>query len=285
MTNCAHSRAYNFCMETIYIDRLFIINLICDYLMVLGSARVCGLLLRRWRYALAALFGAIYAVLSVFPSFAFLTLLPIKLAAGILMALIAFANEPKFLRCAAVFFAVSALFGGTLWAVSAQSGPYSGGAVYLPISMPVLVLSFGIIYAAMSVVFRRTVKSADKAVCTVRIEFLGKSVTLRALYDSGNCLYDPMTGSAVLIAGADRLAPLFPTDLELFKNASAAQIVALDKYAGKMRLIPYSVVGTERGLLPAFKPDKLSIDAIARDDIVVAVSPTPISGDGFDCII
>lgn len=26
-------------METIYIDRLFIINLICDYLIVLGAAR------------------------------------------------------------------------------------------------------------------------------------------------------------------------------------------------------------------------------------------------------
>lgn len=266
-------------METIYIDRLFILNFICDYLILLGSARVCGVLLRRVRYAVAALFGAVYAVASVLPGFAFLTLLPIKLASGVLMALIAFAKEPKFWRCAAVFFAVSAVFGGTLWALSVQGGGM-GNAVYLPVSMPVLVLSFGIIYAALSLVFRRTAKSTGKAVHTVVIGFLGHSVTLRALYDSGNCLYDPMTGSQVLIAGAKQLAPLLGEGSE---NLSPTELITL--YAGKMRLIPYSAVGTQSGLLPAFRPDSLTVDGKKREDILVGVSPTAVSGDGFDCII
>lgn len=266
-------------METIYIDRLFILNFICDYLILLGSARVCGVLLRRVRYAVAALFGAVYAVASVLPGFAFLTLLPVKLASGVLMALIAFAKESKFWRCAAVFFAVSAVFGGTLWALSVQGGGM-GNAVYLPVSMPVLVLSFGIIYAALSLVFRRTAKSTGKAVHTVVIGFCGQSVTLRALYDSGNCLYDPMTGSQVLIAEAQQLAPLLG---EGAKDLSPTELITL--YAGKMRLVPYSAVGTQSGLLPAFRPDSLTVDGKAREDILVAISPTAVSGDGFDCII
>ena len=266
-------------METIYIDRLFILNFICDYLILLGSARVCGVLLRRVRYAMASLFGAAYAVVSVLPGFAFLTLLPIKLASGVLMALIAFAREPKFWRCAVVFFAVSAVFGGTLWALSVQGGGMQN-AVYLPVSMPVLVLGFGIIYAALSIVFRRTAKSTGKTVHTVVIGFCGQSVTLRALYDSGNCLYDPMTGSEVLIAGAEQLAPLFG---ERAKDLSPTELITL--YAGKMRLIPYSAVGTQSGLLPAFRPDSLTVDSKAREDILVAISPTAVSGDGFDCII
>lgn len=278
MTNCAALKVYNFRMETIYIDRLFILNFICDYLILLGSARVCGVLLRRMRYAVAALFGAVYAVASVLPGFAFLTLLPIKLASGVLIALIAFAKEPKFRRCAAVFFAVSAVFGGTLWALSVQGG--RGNAVYLPVSMPVLVLSFGIIYAALSLVFRRTAKSTGKAVHTVVIGFLGQSVTLRALYDSGNCLYDPMTGSQVLIAGAQQLVPLLGEGVE---NLSPTELITL--YSGKMRLIPYSAVGTQSGLLPAFRPDSLTVDGKTREDILVAISPTAVSGDGFDCII
>lgn len=266
-------------MEIIYIDRLFALNFICDYLILLGSARICGVLLRRVRYAFAALFGAVYAVLSVLPGFAFLTLLPIKLASGVLMALIAFAREPKFWRCAAVFFTVSAVFGGTLWALSVQSGG-TGNAVYLPVSMPVLVLSFGIIYAALSLVFRRTAKSTGKAVHTVVIGFCGQSVTLRALYDSGNCLYDPMTGSEVLIAGIEQLAPLLG---EGAKDLSPTELVTL--YARKMRLIPYSAVGTQSGLLPAFRPDCLTVDGKTREDILIAVSSTAVSGDGFDCII
>ena len=266
-------------METIYIDRLFILNFICDYLILLGSARVCGVLPHRMRYCVAALLGAVYAVLSVLPGFAFLTLLPIKLASGILMALIAFAREPKFWRCAAVFFAVSAVFGGTLWALSVQSGGMQN-AMYLPVSTPALVLSFGIIYAALSLVFRRTAKSTGKAVHTVVIGFCGQSVTLRALYDSGNCLYDPMSGSEVLIAGAAQLVPLLGEGAE---SLSPTELLTL--YAGKMRLIPYSAVGTQNGLLPAFRPDSLTVDGKVREDILVAVSPTAVSGDGFDCII
>ena len=64
MTNCAPGEAYNFVMDIIYIDRLFFLNLVLDYLIVLCSARLCGIRLRRARYAAAAGFGALYAALS-----------------------------------------------------------------------------------------------------------------------------------------------------------------------------------------------------------------------------
>ena len=50
-------------MDVIYLDSLFGLNLLIDYCLVLASARVCGVVLRRWRYALAALIGALYAAL------------------------------------------------------------------------------------------------------------------------------------------------------------------------------------------------------------------------------
>ena len=89
-----------------------------------------------------------------------------------------------------------------------------------------------------------------------------------------------MTGSEVLIAGAEQLAPLLGEGCE---NLSPTELITL--YAGKMRLIPYSAVGTQSGLLPAFRPDSLTVDSKAREDILVAISPTAVSGDGFDCII
>lgn len=88
MTNCAPGGAYNFVMDIIYIDRLFLLNLVLDYLIVLCSARLCGIKLRRARYAAAAVFGALYAVLSLLPGLAFLKLWPVKLICGLLMALI-----------------------------------------------------------------------------------------------------------------------------------------------------------------------------------------------------
>ena len=65
---------YDASMDVIYIDRLFLINLLIDYLLLLLSARVSGLALRRWRYLLGALLGAAYAVLTLLPGLRLLSL-------------------------------------------------------------------------------------------------------------------------------------------------------------------------------------------------------------------
>ena len=80
-------------MPIIYVDRYFLLNLLIDYLLCLLSARVCGLVLRRWRYALAAMIGAAYAVLVLLPDFRFLGRTAGKCAAAALMA--AVANQGK----------------------------------------------------------------------------------------------------------------------------------------------------------------------------------------------
>ena len=91
-------------MDVIYLDRLFGLNLLLDYCLVLASARVCGVVLRRARYLLAALTGALYAALMVLPGCSWLGSGAMKLALGAAMALIAFGGEAHWARCAVVFF-------------------------------------------------------------------------------------------------------------------------------------------------------------------------------------
>lgn len=284
MTNYAADGAYNFVMDIIYIDRLFFLNLGLDYLLVLCTARLCGIKLRRMRYALAAVLGAVYAVISVVPSLGFLTLAPVKLVFGALMALTAYGGEEKLLRCCLVFFAVSALFGGAVWAISLQNGGSIGGSAYISVSFPVLVISFALIYAVLSFVFRRSVKSADISVSEAELTLMGRSVSLRCLHDSGNALYDPVSGNCVLVAPARRLSPLFPGLEAELSCSDCTRLLSEPALAGRLRLIPYSAVGAA-GMLAAFRPDGISIDGKSRDDIVVAISPTPVGGDGFDAIM
>lgn len=284
MTNYAPDGAYNFCMDIIYIDRLFFLNLGLDYLLVLCSARLCGIKLRRQRYALAAVQGAAYAVLSVVPSLGFMTLAPVKLVFGVLMALIAYGGEEKLLRCCLVFFAVSALFGGAVWAISLQNGGSIGSGAYISVSLPVLVISFALIYAVLSFVFRRSVKSADISVSEAELTLMGRSVSLRCLHDSGNALFDPVSGDCVLIAPAERLEKLFPSLDAGLLSSDCTELLTEPSLAGRLRLIPYSAVGTS-GMLAAFRPDSIVIDGRSRDDIIVAISPTPVGGDGFEAII
>ena len=135
-------------MDVIYLDSLFGLNLLIDYCLVLVSARVCGVVLRRWRYALAALIGALYAALMVLPGFGWLANGMMKLALGAAMALIAFGGEAHIVRCTVVFFAVSAAFGGAVYAASMLAGVSPGSGALVTVSGRVLALSFAACYAA-----------------------------------------------------------------------------------------------------------------------------------------
>ncbi len=285
MTNYAPEEDYNSGMDIIYIDRLFFLNLALDYLLILCSARLCGIKLRRLRYALSAVFGASYAALSVFPELSFLLLAPVKLICGALMALIAYGGEERLARCCLVFFAVSALFGGAVWAISLQNGESPGNGAYISVSFPVLVISFALIYAVLSAVFRRSVKSADISVSDAEVTLMGKNTSLRCLHDSGNALFDPVSGDTVLIAPANKLSALFPGLEAELSSSDCTKILAEPTLSGRLRLIPYSAVGTDSGMLAAFRPDIIVIDGKIRDDIIVAISPTPVGGEGFDSLI
>ena len=116
-------------MDVIYLDRLFGLNLLLDYCLVLASARVCGVVLHRGRYLLAALTGALYAAVMVLPGCGWLGSGAMKLALGAAMALIAFGGEAHWARCAVVFFAVSAAFGGAVYAASMLAGVSPGSVM------------------------------------------------------------------------------------------------------------------------------------------------------------
>ena len=54
-------------MTVVYVDSVFILNGVMDYLLLLVTARLAGIPLRRRRYLLAALAGAAYAVAVFLP--------------------------------------------------------------------------------------------------------------------------------------------------------------------------------------------------------------------------
>lgn len=277
-------------MDIIYIDELFALNLIIDYLLLLCSARVCGGMLRRRRYALGALFGALFACGAVLPGFGLLSMPALKLACGVIMALIAFGGEVLLIKRTLVFMAVSAAFGGAVWGVSLMAGADVSSGGYFPLSMRVLVLSFGICYAVVSLVFRRSLKKSGRQVMTVAAAFGGRSAVFHALRDTGNTLCDPITGCEVLIISPETAADLFPAGcggaLRLSDPVEAmTRLNSIDELRGRVRLIPFSAVGVSTGLLPVFRPDSLMIEGKPRADIMIAISPAVSGKTEYEAII
>ena len=264
-------------MEVLYLDRLIAVNFLIDYCLLLAAGRVCGAHLRRWRFALAALLGALYAGLGVLPGWGWLLHPAMKIALGCLMALISFGGEAGLARCTAVFFAVAALFGGAVYAASLLAGADPLGGSVAPLTWRVFALSFAVCYAVVSLLFRRRAKREARIVRPVVIRFAGREARLPGWRDSGNDLHDPVTGLAAAVADRRALRSLLP-DLPDDPVAAFEQL----RGATACRLLPYRAVGAG-GLLLAFRPDAVEVDG-KREDLLVALSPTPV-GDGAGQII
>lgn len=85
----------------VYLDRVFLLNLLLDYLLLLAAAQLSGWTLHRPRLLLCAAGGGIYAAVTFLPGCGFLRQAVCQLAAGSIMALCAYGGRrrPVLLFC------------------------------------------------------------------------------------------------------------------------------------------------------------------------------------------
>lgn len=281
-------------MTVIYVDTLFLLNALVDYLLLLGAARLAGERLRRLRFTLGAVLGGGYAVAIFLPGGAFLQRLPCRLAVLALMSVAAYGGSRRLLRQSLLFLALSCALGGGVLAVSLLGGrglTLSGGVVYSAMDIKTVLLSAAGCYAAVTLVFRGLARHTASAgeLAAVRLALDGRSVELTALRDTGNTLTDPVAGIPVLVAEGALLLPLLPPGT-LMAGELADPVACIERLrdgplAGRVRLLPYRAVGVERGLLLALRPDGLWVNG-ERRDMLAALSPTPVSdGGGYGALL
>ena len=276
-------------MTVIYIDTLFLINALVDYLLLLASARLAGEPLSRLKFALGAVLGGGYAVLIFLPGLSFLAHPLCRLAWAVMMVLIAFWKSRRLLRQVVIFFALSCAFGGGILAISLLGGrglTLSGGVLYSSMDLKIVLLSAAGCYGVLTLVFQRVGRHTGPSgeLQPVRLSLGERQVELTALVDTGNTLSDPATGRPVLVAEADcveELLPpgIWPSPTELQDPVRALERLE-DPWRRRFRLLPYRAVGGERGLLLALRLDKVQVGEEDRGPMLAALSPTPVSDGG-----
>lgn len=275
-------------MTVVYIDTFLLINFILNFLLLLACGKLAGETIRKWRLALGALMGAVYAALPFFPHFGFLLHPVYKLSAALLMLLITFGNSRKLVRISAIFLALACAFCGGILAIDFLKGGYmKDGVVYSSVDAKGLVISAMFCYGVLALFFKRsaahTVKGGQLVDVTLQVQ--ERTLTLTALRDSGNTLQDPVSGQQVLIIEAEPLLPLFPEAWaltpELIENPIAA-MEHLSKQDGRVRfrLLPYRAVGVDCGMLLAARLDQVTIGEKVYKNHLVALSPTPLTDGG-----
>lgn len=248
-------------MDIIYIDEAFLLNALADYLLLLSAATLRALPLKRGRFTLAAALGGVYGVLSLLPPLRWLQQGAVKLAVSLLMSAVAFGTE-GLVRSWLTFLLLSAAFAGAFLGCGALGAP----------ALPAMLCSFALLYALLRLLLTRQLEG--RRLMEAEVHLGEKRAVFRALYDTGNALFDPVSGLHVLIAEAAALSPLFPCPL---CGDAAADFRALSAYA-RCRLLPYRSVGGS-GLLLCFRPDFLTLDGEAQE-MLVGLSPTLFGENG-----
>lgn len=281
-------------MEVVYIDSVFVLNGLLDYLLLLCTARLTGVPLRRLRYVLGAMLGGLYAAAGFFPGWGFLSGAPVKAAVGILMALAAFGCEPHWFRLTCLFFGLSCGLAGCVLAVGLLGGRYlatTGGVLFTNPQVWELLLVTTLVYGFFSLVFRSAGRHrVRQELLTVTITAAGRKLELTALADSGCAVADPVSGRPVLVVEARRLVDLVPETLqpfltERYLRRPAEWLVLFSEAAPRMKwfLVPYRAVGTESGLLLAFRAEWVRIGRDTYERLPVALAPGEL-GAGYQAL-
>lgn len=274
-------------MTIVYVDGVFLLNFCINYLLLLCSARLGGFVIARRRLALGAAVGGLYAVLVFLPPLEFLLHPLCKIGAAVVMVLVSFGASRRLLRPTLILFAVSFGLGGAVYGVSYFGGrglTLQNGVFYSYGDIRLLALAGALCYGVFSFLLRRTADATSRQVLPAVLRIGDKTIGLRALVDTGNHLVDPATNRPVLVVDGAAFSGLLeefsPSRQELENPVETMATLARRGGAHRYRLLPYQAVGVDGGMLLAVRLDSAKIGGERYENMLAALSPTPVSDGG-----
>ena len=269
-------------MTVVYVDLLWLLNFVANHLLLLGAGRLAGAGLRRWRIALGAALGALYAVALFLPGMGWLSTLPCKLAVAVLMVLCAYGGVVGLWRVLGLFFAASAALAGAVlgfeW-LGDTTLTLQSGVLYTQMDLRLLLVVFLACYFVFSLLLRRLGAHTGAELVHMELTFSQRVVSMTALHDTGLSLSDPVTNRPVVVAYWRDMAWLLPAGADVARPIECARLCH-DRGIHGVRLVPYRAVGVESGMLLAFPTQKVRVNGRDMGSLLLALSPTPVSDGG-----
>lgn len=278
---------------SIYIDRVFVLNLAVDYLLLLAAARLAGTPLRRVRFLLCGGVGGIYAAAVFLPGLSWLAHPLCKAAMGAWMAWAAFGRERHTLKLMGLFFLLSGALAGIILAVGFCIGAPEllVGKIYrAEIDWKLLLGGTAGLTAGLHLIFRQGARHGGGELMTVQVAMGGKVKDFTALHDTGNTLRNPVDGRPVLVMEQGAVLSLLPEEeQQILKEGNSPEETMARLYAAgsglHFTLLPFRSVGAESGLLLAVRCEYIMVHRRKIPKALIALSPGSVSDGGGYCAL
>lgn len=258
---------------TIYIDIIIAENLIMNYIILYATGLISKNKISYLRIFLASLIGAIYAVTQYISKLNIYSNFIIKTILSIIIIFVAFnpQNIKKLCKQLVLFYLTTFTFGGVatylIYLLKPQNiiiknGMYVGTYVLKVIFIGAIL---GTIILIISFRLSKNKMTKKDLICQIKIKLNGKEKVLNAIVDTGNMLKEPITGNPVVVIEKVALYDLMPKEIlnntESILGGDFEQIPEKIKkeYIQRLKIIPFSSLGKQNGMLVGIKPEKLEV--------------------------
>lgn len=263
------------CVE-VYLDVLLMENIVINYLILYVTARLSRNRASSIRLFLSSSIGAFYVLLLVFfPHVKVYYTVSGKVLLSFAMIVAAFSPEKisGFLKTLAIFYVSTFIFAGAAFAFmyfNESGSMVKNGIVYVfwQSKWTQLLLSIIMVFIILKILWEiiQSKVIGDKLLLPLKIIFESKLTVIEALVDTGNTLCDPLTKNPVIVVEYKAIREILPEEIRVIFDESrendlavVTRIVSDSAWFSRFRLIPFSSIGKDNGMLIGFKPDSIEI--------------------------
>lgn len=280
---------------TLYIDVLFIENLIMNYILIYMTSFFGKIKVKHMRLFISSVIGAIYAVLSCISNLQVYQLTISKFILSAVMVIVAFAPRKilDFFKYMLIFYLITFVLGGSIFGLMYFLNYTSvsiNGVVYMDdFPIKIFMIATVSIFFAIKLGFYLFANKfrLKERLFKIKIEVLNDYVETTALLDTGNLAVDPLTKMPVVIIEKSELKYFLSEDIvEVFDEENLDDfynnVFELSaEWRTRLRIIPFSSLGSESSMMIGFKPDRLYIydKNLETEKVIIAVCDKKLSRD------
>lgn len=283
---------------TIYVDVVLIENLIMNYIILLATGLILKQKIKHIRLIIASLLGAIYSIVAYASVLEIYSSLILKAILSIIIVYIAYnpQNLKKMWKDILIFYLTSFVFGGVAFALIYIVKPQDilmKNGIFLgtyPLKTVILgaIVGFVIITTAFKLV--KTQISKKDMFCEIKIKLNGEIINAKAMIDTGNLLKEPITNTPVIVVEHTLLYNCLPK--EILNNLDEILGGDLEKipeeirkeYISRLKLIPFSSLGKQNGMLIGIKPEYIKIKQeereIQKENVIIGIYKNSLTKRG-----
>ena len=258
---------------TIYIDVVFIENLIMNYIILFATSIIIKVKVKHIRLILASSLGAIYSIIAYMSILEMYSSVILKIILSVIIVYIAYnpQNVKNMWKYLVIFYMTSFVFGGAAFAliyiVKPQDILMKNGLFLGTYPLKTIILGTSVAFVVIVTSFKLVKSKISKKdmFCTIKININKVEIETKAMIDTGNLLKEPISNTPVIVVEHTLLYDCMPKEiLNNLENILGGDFENIseevkNKYISKLKVIPFSSLGKQNGMLIGIKPEEVTV--------------------------